>query len=607
MSRSRRAGCNPRTPRDLETVCLKCLEKQPARRYGTALELADDLGRFQAGRSVRARPVGVLERGWKWARAHAALVGVLSAAAAAVLICATTAFVLTTQSRDAAVALAAEKQKLADANAALAEKEHNARQALQSALHQAEDETDKAEKVTDFLVGTFEASDPLGIDCAELYIPKQWGEKLTAQEVLERGEKKCRTDLTDQPAVQAKVLDTIGAVYLAQAKFKDAQRVLEEARAIRERTPDANPLDVAASLHNRGRLAHYLGKYDEAEPLYRKALEIRRQRLDPHDPLVTDTLLNLAWLLAEADEPVEAEKTFREVIDLRRQQPGGDGRRDVAIAKFGLVAFFVDQNDPRTWPEATLLANQAINTFLDLEGDKNVGKAVGLFQTAIIVRALSPLLAEGKLRECLGLTRQALGGHNVYVALILHELALTLEAEGKDDEAEKDYQECLDVLRDLVGLEHPKAIVLIGNYAGLLARRGKRSQAEKLYQELLDAQQTRFGENHFFVANVLTAYAEFLANHDEDGCERMLLRAVQIYRASGGPRRRYFTLALAHLGDLYLRRNRNEAAETIYREALDPTRQRFGEASEQTAYVSDGLAAAILRQGHAPRRWKNSF
>ena len=59
---------NPRTPRDLETVCLKCLEKQPARRYGTALELADDLGRFQAGRSVRARPVGVLERGWKWAR-----------------------------------------------------------------------------------------------------------------------------------------------------------------------------------------------------------------------------------------------------------------------------------------------------------------------------------------------------------------------------------------------------------------------------------------------------------------------------------------------------------------------------------------------------------
>src|SRR5262249_31132243 len=67
---------NSRTPRDLETVCLKCLEKQPGRRYASALELAEDLRRFRAGQPVRARPVGALERGWKWARAHAALTSV---------------------------------------------------------------------------------------------------------------------------------------------------------------------------------------------------------------------------------------------------------------------------------------------------------------------------------------------------------------------------------------------------------------------------------------------------------------------------------------------------------------------------------------------------
>jgi WD40 repeat protein len=75
-----------KTPRDLETVCLRCLEKQPGRRYATALELAEDLRRFRAGEPVRARPVGAAEHAWKWARRRPALAAAYGLLIAAVVL-----------------------------------------------------------------------------------------------------------------------------------------------------------------------------------------------------------------------------------------------------------------------------------------------------------------------------------------------------------------------------------------------------------------------------------------------------------------------------------------------------------------------------------------
>ncbi|MCB1125819.1 MAG: protein kinase, partial [Verrucomicrobiae bacterium] len=70
---------NPSVPRDLETICLKCLEKEPGRRYGSAGAVAEDLGRYARSETIVARPASPPEKAWRWCRRKPALAGALAA------------------------------------------------------------------------------------------------------------------------------------------------------------------------------------------------------------------------------------------------------------------------------------------------------------------------------------------------------------------------------------------------------------------------------------------------------------------------------------------------------------------------------------------------
>lgn len=68
----------PSLPRDLETICLKCLEREPSKRYQSASEVADELQRFAAGEPIHARAISSPERAWRWCRRRPAIAGLIA-------------------------------------------------------------------------------------------------------------------------------------------------------------------------------------------------------------------------------------------------------------------------------------------------------------------------------------------------------------------------------------------------------------------------------------------------------------------------------------------------------------------------------------------------
>jgi serine/threonine protein kinase/mono/diheme cytochrome c family protein len=117
---------NPAVPRDLEAVCLKCLEKSRARRYATAEALADDLRRAQEGRPVTARPVSVLNRAARWVRRHPAW----TAAAVVMALACTVTGALVVRERMRATAMEAGRADVARVTARAVEIAPQAREIL---------------------------------------------------------------------------------------------------------------------------------------------------------------------------------------------------------------------------------------------------------------------------------------------------------------------------------------------------------------------------------------------------------------------------------------------------------------------------------------------
>jgi eukaryotic-like serine/threonine-protein kinase len=121
----------PGLPRDAETVVLKCLQKDPAKRYESATALAEDLRRYQADKPILARPVGSPERAWRWCKRNPAMAGLMAAVATLLFAVAAIAKVAALQYRLVAI----EEERLRTEAQNRAEAEAKAKENLEASLY----------------------------------------------------------------------------------------------------------------------------------------------------------------------------------------------------------------------------------------------------------------------------------------------------------------------------------------------------------------------------------------------------------------------------------------------------------------------------------------
>jgi tetratricopeptide (TPR) repeat protein len=589
-------------PHDLETICLKCLQKEPAKRYPSAFALAEDLRRFLNGEPVAARPIGRAERLWRLCRRNPVVSG-LSAALLLLLVVGFVGMTLLWWDAERQRVAAVEAQGRAENLAALADDRktfaEKQTKLAEGEADKARREASKANQTAQVLTGMFEAADPLGLNGVLLLKPRA-GEALTAREILDRGAKMVARDLDGEPETQAKLLDTLGNVYCTLGLTTEAKPLLEKSLALRQRLLPPDHPDLAATLHDLGWLYHQTGDYDTADRLYRQALAIRQKHAGDDPIALSVTLLNLGWLLTDVEDFAAAEEVFKKAVALRVARLGPD-HRDVAVARIALAAVYIAQ---RKIDAAVTPYLQAMDTLRKVEGGKGLAESISLFQQGVMGRELPALPrrlllglkddeeVERCLKRSLDLAREVLGDHHAYVALVLHELAATLQQHHKEEEAERYYRDCLAIAREY-GLDHPKTTILLGNFCMLLKSRGKRAEAEQLLEEALKVRRQRHPSGHCAVADALLILA---ALQDDPGSPRrrqLLREALTLYCQSPGAPREYVSICV-RLATFSL-----DAAE-LYDVACELGRsaaRRKEQSRERDRYL--GLAVTALRGAKA--------
>ena len=311
-----------RIPRDLETIVLKALAKEPAQRYRDAEAMAADLRRFIDDRPILTRRVSTTEQVWRWCRRNPMVAGLLALVLALLVGGAVAGGLAANHFR-----ALAESESLARGRAdSLVKTERQANELAtrraaeaQAARAQADAKAREAQAVADFLV----------MDLIGAAAPgKGRGTQTTIGEALARADATIDARFADQPVLAAAIHVRLGHTYWA---LTDAAKSLVHYRAaaeLRARHLGPNARETLAARELVAVAVRDMGNREEARTIGEDVLERQRRALGPEDPDTLDTMLQIGGLFYPSSDD-RASKFYRELHETLSRVVGPEDVRTI--------------------------------------------------------------------------------------------------------------------------------------------------------------------------------------------------------------------------------------------------------------------------------------
>jgi len=518
---------------DLDWIVMKSLEKDRTRRYETANGLALDLERHLGNETILARPTSQFYRFQKLVRRNKLAFGAAGAVVAALIVgMAVSTWQFVEKSRAYQRAVAAEKNSRMEAN--------------------------KSRQIAQFLQEMLRGIDPS--------VAQGFDTKLLRM-ILEKTVERLGKELTDQPAVEAELRNTIGEVYRALGESKKAEEMFRQALAIQTRLFGNEHAEVASSLVNLGVTLMDQDKLAEAEALERQALAMRCKLLGNEHQEVANSLNVLGLVLWNRGQLTEAETIHRQALAMRRKLLGQE-HRDIAESLNNLGIVLTSQG--RT-ADAAAMHREALAMRRKLLSSDDPDITVSLINLSSALWNQGNLAeAESLQREAIASQRKLLGNEHPQLALSLNNLATILWNQGKQADAEVLVREALAMRQKLLGPEHADIAFSLNNLATILWRQGKVVEAETMNRQALAMRRKLLGDQHADVAQSLNNLALVLRDlgklPEAETCARESLAIQRKVSAAEHPN---FASALDNLALILRDEHRPADSEPLTRECLE--------------------------------------